>query len=137
MGRYLTTILMLCSLPAVAQTWTQEPAAFRKVPFGANEAAVRMAFEPESCFPAAQTGERRCSDGPPRNIGPVTTNETYVLANDSFVAAQLRFASGDYGYLHDVFVEKYGEPHDRETGIVTNLAGATFENETLTWLGPM
>lgn len=128
-------ILLLAAPYLYAQEWSQEPTAFRKVPFGANEAAVRMQLGTKECFPGNEAGERLCSGDGSQTIGDVATGETYLLRRDAFTAAHIKFDSDDYEYLRDVFTQRYGDPHDRATATVKTLTGVTLQNETLKWRG--
>jgi len=134
--RTAVALILLSLAPYLyAQEWSQEPAAFRKVPFGANEAAVRMQLSTSECFPGNEAGERFCNGDGSQAIGDVATSETYLLKRDAFTAVHIKFDSDDYEYLRDVFIQRYGDPHDKVTATAKTLAGITLQNETLKWRG--
>lgn len=135
----MNRVTLLCAFfltsSLIAQQWPQEPSAFRSIPFGANEAAIQMSLNAPRCLPGSAAGERLCRDTRSRAIGDVSTEESYLLADDAFVAAYVTFQSTDYEYVRDVFKARYGEPHSVSTSTVKTMAGATFENDSLSWRG--
>jgi hypothetical protein len=69
------------------------------------------------------------------DIGSVGTNSHFFFQNDKFVSANGEFDSAEFETIRDIFVQRYGQPHNFQRQVVRNNAGGIFQNETITWVG--
>ncbi len=137
-------VLMLCVwADASAQTWPQEPTAFKGVPFGASRkeaAAIAPRGNLDVCIyspPPVLPNGKKCG-GPldsMRGLGPARVSETFTFdAGDHFVRAEMLFESGQFAEVREIYLAKFGEPSERKSERVLS-SGVQFDNEILTWKG--
>jgi hypothetical protein len=107
--------------------WKQEPTTYRGVAFGVGQ---EDALEGDVCWP----GDRMCA-GPREMIADVEVTEAWFFLNDKFSAVAQSFDSGGYETVREVFIRKYGPPHETRRGLFETRGGARSQNERLTWRG--
>lgn len=135
--RFLATLLVVfvsANLLA-SDKWAQEPTQFRGVAFGTNEADALKTLGISATNCGANGGNRRTCFQPSQLIGDVPTEEVYEFADGKLVNVIISFSADKYSFIHDVFVEKYGQPMQRLATPVKTKAGAEFVNEELAWSG--
>lgn len=128
--RTAALIVFIC-VAALAQTeWPQEPSNFRGVPFGATQRDARRALH----LSVLDCSGVRCSDVR-FMLGHVVLRNDLFFHDGKFVQAVLNFASSDFDYLREVFIQRYGDPMTTEHRDMKRATGAERENETLEWRG--
>jgi hypothetical protein len=113
---------------AEKRTWKEEPTSFRGIPFGTSQ---DDAFEGDNvCWP----GDWVC-DGGREKVAGVDVSEAFFFLADRFSGVVQTFDSNGYETIRDVFIRKYGRPHEVLRGAFQTRGGARSQNERLTWRG--
>ena len=138
---YAITLLVIM-LPCIASaqdnvTLGKPWETFRGLPFGASESYVKELFPHIYCRSVKASvfnADKFCED---RNfrIGEVQVENIFEFLNDKLVKVRLSFRSEVYGYIKEVFIIKYGNPHHVRTEVIENKARIQYDNEILTWKG--
>jgi hypothetical protein len=122
---------------AFTLTSTAQPVpSFRSVPFGTSQrdAMSGLKFKDGDCSVVAIGGSLCEPIAPSLRIGTVPTNEKYRFDDDAqFVGVVVGFAAGNYDFMKDVFIVKYGQPTTIVTSQVSTKGGTQLENELVTW----
>lgn len=123
----ITLLTAACSANAAAETaWPQEPKEFKSVPFNASKAHAKELQPDLKCN---VTCELKVT------AGDVFFIVSYSFVNDRMVEASGYFTSRHYQALRNLFIEKYGEPHETKTLQIHNRIGSAFPMETMSWQG--
>lgn len=85
------------------------------------------------CVAILNPAGMRCTSG--FSIDTVRITDAFSFDRDAFAAAQMEFDSDAYGFLKDIFIEKYGQPHKLESTTFKTLGGLEAQNESLAWTG--
>lgn len=127
--------MMVASAVGLAQdrAWPQEPTSFRSVPFGATEKEAKQLLKMDLCLNS--TVGRFCSST--FRLADVTVKSFMQFPAGKFEGVDGEFDSGDYSTVRSIFIDKYGPPTLTNSSEVHNGAGATFNQETLEWVGPV
>jgi hypothetical protein len=130
-------LLWLAPLNASAADWPNEPTGYRRLPFGAGDAAAKMMLNNiNRCTSDQGAGILTCTDTLKSFvIGHVRIGERLLFPNGQFSAAFLEFSSDQYPFMRRVFIEKYGQPTRTRSSNFMTKGGGVFENETLEWEG--
>lgn len=137
--------------------WTQEPAAYRNVKWGATLADVVAAGvfkdggtcdcgagregqtegfcspEPET-DPARVPVSRMCMTS--LTVGTTEVSDFWQFREDRLVGASWTFPAKQYEALREIFIGKYGPPAGTAAPVFKTLMGVTAHNEALSWRGP-
>jgi len=142
MRHFVLALLSICCV--VAQTpqaktthvhstpiWNQEPDGFKGLSFYSSEenAGARIG----SCTKI--DSDITACDITDSDIGSVGTHAVFAFQNDRFVSADGNFDSSNFEILRDIFIKRYGRPHEDQMQTVRNNAGGEFKNEHLSWVG--
>lgn len=148
----LIICLLTCSVLLAEATWKKEPQSFKGVPFNSSEAATKQILadtRPKLEFNCSGHADRSCvvsipelktADGVVVKPGAEyefegKLNFVFKYHKDKFVEAIGTFGNPNYEQVKAVFIERYGTPTRAQVQTVQSAAGASFENETLSWSG--
>lgn len=118
-----------------APIWTQEPDGFKGLPFDSSQADAGSKLDTRGLGCLRLDTDTVSCHITDTDIGSVGTNTRFTFRNGRFVGAGGEFDSSNFETLRDIFIERYGRPHDYQRQTVRNGAGGVFQNETLTWVG--
>jgi hypothetical protein len=135
----------LVALPALAQ----EPLTFKGFQLGATRAeflapfsALASSCKDDNChgFPAKDCAtaspesprHKQCEPFTYAGIYPETMSATF--RDDRLVSVLLVYASEKFEQMKAAMLERFGPPQDTKTEMLQNRMGASFENQSLTWL---
>jgi hypothetical protein len=112
--------------------WPQEPTGFKNVTFGSSRKVAReiIHFRLGEC-PRFESSP--CSmkiDG-----GGFIMTAFLQFDDKKFSEALGSFPSDHYLEVREIFVSRYGPPHNVQASEVQNLVGGQFKQETLRWNG--
>jgi hypothetical protein len=138
-------LLVIASSAATAQNlageWTKEPDTVLGVRVGQPLAASRLPDCPEKAYEslslclitARPYGALRLSIGG----HPFSYAAISVIVDDSGVVSRLQawMKSERFGEFREVLIARYGSPTKQAIGEAKNLAGASFKNERMEWIG--
>ncbi len=113
--------------------WTKEPGNFRGMRWGASEDEVSKGVPGVDCGPHGDYVDRCIGQF---DIGPNgATNVFTFSAEKRLESVLLSFDSKDFDAMKTILIERYGPPTRRAVSEVKTRMNASYQNETLQWLG--
>jgi hypothetical protein len=125
-------------VPIAAAAWPQEPTAVLGIELGKPLAGISQCGPsyaqrpPGICALTDPTAKLVLLTGIPI---PSVGRGAAHLHNGAVSMVTLMHPSTAYDNMLGILIERYGKPHQMETSVVTNLAGARLTSRQATWRG--
>lgn len=132
--------------------WPQEPTSYRGIGWGTPFEEAKKPLKTGLCWCRAPGGggedvdcKKRVAGMPAPwrtcvtqgfMVGSVPIRDSVTFDDAGLAHASMAFDTSDYAAIRETFLSKYGAPHTAEQSRVSNMIGATFDQEALVWTGP-
>lgn len=124
-----------------AAAWKQEPDSFLGLPLNGNlsdlpdcQRGVIGFKQPVRCANRSSATYLQINPNPDIGLHYLYSLDA-KLFDDSIQYIYMSGRTEDFEKLKDIFIQRYGKPHSDVTSEVKTRAGASFEDETLKWVG--
>ena len=110
-----------------------EPDNFRGIPWNGSESELKKNFPDAFCMDMDGLCDRGCRSE--FKIGAISADAYFFFRNNKFIRVSLLFSPDDFLNMEGYFIEKYGNPTQKDEKEFETRGGLKYTNSIRKWKG--